>query len=43
MARMLSGTFNYNHDNPLIREIGNEIHDLPFRIQCRCYVQTPGF
>jgi len=36
MARMLSGTFNYNHDNPLIREIGNyEIHDLPFRIRCR--------
>jgi len=23
MARMLSGTFYYNHDNPLIREIGN--------------------
>jgi len=36
IARMLSGTFNHKHDNPLIREIGNyKIQDLPFRIRCR--------
>jgi len=27
---------NYNHDNPLIREIGNyNIQDLPLQIRCR--------
>jgi len=36
IAQMLSGAFNYKHDNPLIREIGNyKIQDLPFRIRCR--------
>jgi len=29
MSWMLSGTFNYNHNNPLILEIGNyKIQDL---------------
>jgi len=36
MSRMLSATYNHNHDNPLIRDTGNyKIHDLPFRIHCR--------
>jgi len=35
-SRMLAETYNHNHDNPLIREIGNyKIQDLPFRIRCR--------
>jgi len=36
MSRMLSGTFNQEHDNPLIRDMGNyNIQNLPFRIRCR--------
>jgi len=34
MSRMLTRTYNHNHDNPLIKEIGNyKIHDLPFKIR----------
>jgi len=36
IARMLSGTYNHEHDNPLIRETGNyKICELPFKIRCR--------
>jgi len=36
ISRMLTKTYNTNHDNPLIRNIGNyNISELPFQIRCR--------
>jgi len=36
ISRMLKTAYNHDHDNPLIKEIGNyKIQDLPFKICCR--------
>jgi len=36
ITRMLASAYNHEHDNPLIREIGNyNVLELPFRIRCR--------
>jgi len=36
ISKMLSGTFNHEHINPLISKTGQyDIQNLPFRIRCR--------
>jgi len=36
MSRMLKTAYNHDHDNPLIKEIGNyKIQNLQFKICCR--------
>jgi len=36
ISRMLDSAYNHDHDNPLVKEIGNyNILDLPFKIRCR--------
>jgi len=36
ISRMIQTVYNHDHENPLIKEIGNyKIQNLPFKIRCR--------